>query len=335
MQQTQSLPLAESEARALRFSGAWALPAISLTVLLALIALQNVLIGAYFPHLARVTTDFSPAYLRREIRFLASASPQTIFLGDSVLWGYRLPADEAMVSLLADHGCACRNLAFKKGSPPNYYALLRLLQAGGVRPKAVVLEINQKVLNKLDTAYNTLHPAVAALALPLLTSEDRALLAPSVPEKKGIGPWLDHAASSASALYAMRSDIRETLYGDTDAEPAKLLTPDAFEATYDLSPLDARNVGVHFLERSIDLLREAGVPVVAFMTPTNHALLHDYIDGPMYRANGLYLQHLLQRHGARVLDLDAAFRTDEFLDEVHLTVEGQRRLAAMLGSALR
>ena len=42
---------------------------------------------------------------------------------------------------------------------------------------------------------------------------------------------------------------------------------------------------------------------------------------------------MLERAGIRVLDLDAAFRADEFIDNDHLTAEGNARLARLLAAA--
>jgi hypothetical protein len=245
-----------------------------------------------------------------------------------VLWGYRLPPEQTAVAILAARGCTCTNLAFKSGNPPNDYALARMFHARGVRPRVVVVEVNQRVLNAADPEYRTLHPGVAALAEPYLTSADRAWL--DVPRVSGgIRGALDRTLANAWLLYAMRSDVRETLY-PVDDPPAPRATGAAFEGTYDLSPLTATNVGVQYLQRTVAALRADGIPVVAFLTPTNHALLHDYIDSPPYGENTEYLRRLLERDGARVLDLDRAFPAREFIDNDHLTAAGQRHLAASL-----
>jgi hypothetical protein len=308
--------------------------AIALAVTVAVVAAQNAAIATFFPHLGRLATDFSPAFLQRELDAAAARPPAAVFLGDSVLWGYRLRADETAVAILAARGCACTNLAFKSGNPPNDYALARLFRARGVRPRAVVLEVNQRVLSEADPEYRTLHPAVAALASPYLTSADRGAL--DLPGAAGgAAAGLDRVLAPLWLLYAMRADVRETLFPPADDAPARPVTAAAFEGTYDLSPLTERNVGVRYLERTLDVLRADGVPVVAFLTPTNHALLHEFIDGPPYRANGAYLQRLLERRGARVLDLDRAVPAGEFIDNDHLTAAGQRRLAALLEPAVR
>jgi len=306
---------------------------VALVVAILVVALQDVLIDRDFPHLARLTTDFSPAYLRREILSMGDTRA-VVFLGDSVLWGYRLAPDQNAVSLLAVRGCSCHNFSFKSANPANAYALERLMLAWNVVPRVVVIEVNQTVFNPADMEYQTLHPAIAALATPLLSRDDLALLS-LPPAPAPAAQRVDRALSSISELYAMRADVRETLYGDVQPSPIPNLTGDMFEGTYDLAPLDESNVGVHFLERAADLLRQHHIELVAFMTPTNHALLHDYINNRQYRANVAYLTRLLAHRGARVLNLDDAFPADEFFDNAHLTAAGQRRLTSLLATALR
>lgn len=298
-------------------------------VFLAVVVVQNIAIRAFFPRLERVTTDFSPAYLRRELAALAAAPPQVVFLGDSVLWGYALGADQTAVSILKSHGCPCVNLAFKSGGPVNEYALALLFKAWDVRPSAVFIEVNQRAFTASDASNYRFHPAIAELVAPLLLPADRTLLSlpPAVetPERRA-----ERALSSLSVLYAMRSDLRETLQPTPDPLPAKALTSADFEGTYDLQALDDDNLAVHYLEKTVALLHSERIPVIAFMTPVNHVLVHKYVDTPEYRANGAYLRRVLKLNGARVLDLDTAFPTNEFLDNDHLTPQGQSRLASIL-----
>ena len=308
--------------------------AVSLAVIVGSISLQNYFIFNHFPHLSRVTTDFSPAYLRRELQFLAATPPEIIFLGDSVLWGYRLNGDQTAVSILRSRGCPCRNLAFKSGNPPNDYFLTRLLLASGIRPRLVVLDVNQAVLNQSSDYYQSLHPALAVLADPFLRPNDRTILA-LPPRGSRLRQRFDDTLSALSQLYAMRSDIRETVFRDTAAAAIpRHLTPELFEGTYDLIPLDDTNVGVRFLEKTVELWRHNGVPVLAFLTPTNHALLHRYIDNSHYDANIAFLEHRLGQRGARILNLDDAFPANDFLDNAHLSVPGQHRLASRIACAI-
>ena len=306
------------------------LRAVAAAVLAAAVvfAAENLAVLGLFPHLARMTTDFSASYLDRELRADAAGPARTVFLGDSVLWGYRLAQADTAPSLLAARGCACSNLAFKSASPANYYGLARLLVADRVRPSAVVIEINQQVFNPANSSYQTLHPAVATLAAPYFGPAEHALLGGSA-ASPAEARW-NEALAALVPLYGMRSDLRETLYGDTS--PAPVLN--VLDGLYDLSPLDGTNVGVRFLTRTLAALRAARIPVLAFLTPTNHRLMHEFIDVPEYRANLAYARRLCERGGARVLDLDAAFPAALFFDNDHLTAAGQQRLAAVLAGAL-
>lgn len=301
----------------------------ALATVVVLMAAQNVVIARFFPQLPRLPTDFSAAYLQRELRALRAEPDQTLFLGDSVLWGYGLQPQQTAVSLLASRGCACRNLSFKAGSPPNYYVLVRLIEAAGVRPAAVVLEINQKVFSQTDSSYETLHPTLAALSGSLLTPADRAGLA--VSHMNPAAQSADRALSSVWAAYAMRTDIREAFIGERDAVPPRRRPTAAdFAGAYDLTPLSEKNIGVRFLEETVQRLRRDRIPVVAFMTPTNHALLGEFIDAPEYRANSAYLRRLLEREGVQVADLDRAIPARYFFDNDHMTPDGQHIFARIL-----
>ena len=304
---------------------------VSLLVATLLIVAENVATLAYFPHLDRLTTDFSVTYFKRELKMLATGSPKVIFIGDSVLWGYHLRPEETAVALLRRQGCACVNLAFKSGNPPNDYFISELLLRAGIRPRLVVLDINQAVLNESDDYYQSLHPSVASLSAPLLTAADRASL--SVPSAgTELAQRIDKLLSSLFAVYAMRTDIRETLSGDTAAVQLPHLTPELFEGTYDLVPLTESNVGVRYLEKTVELWHRSRIPVLAFLTPTNHGLLHRYIDNSHYARNVTFLEGILARRGARVVNLDSALPSSDFLDNAHLTISGQRRLAAILAA---
>jgi lysophospholipase L1-like esterase len=324
---------------------------VTLGVLGVLVVASNAVLWAAYGHVPRPATDFSPAYLQHELALLAHEPPQTLVLGDSVVWGYGVPAGEGVVALLRRDGCACRNLAFEGDSPPNEYALLELMLAAGVRPRAVVFNVNQKVFNPADSAYRRLHPALGVLAEPLLTGAERADLE-RMPEGAPVERALDRAVARGWLLYAMRSDVRERIFGSPDAARALLgvtqswsgaaarvaaahrPTPARFEGTYDLTPLDGQNLGVRYLDRFAALLRAHDIPAIAFFTPTNHALLHEFIDNDQYRANAATLAGVLRKHGVRVIDLDGAFAPSEFLDNDHLTPAGHRHLARVLAQAL-
>jgi hypothetical protein len=318
------------------------------TFILALVGVDAV-VRAAFPPLVRLQNNFSAAYLARVIQ-RGEPAGRTLFLGDSVLWGYRLPAADAAPTLLAQRGYRISNLSFEGGSIANTYVFLRLLYAENVKPQAVVFNVNIKEFNSADSAYRTLNPGLETLAWGDLAPDERALLLPT--RKQTLDAGIDRALSKVWALYGMRSDLRELLFGHVDAvsalqdaiddasgknartAAAHVPTADRFLGTYDLSPLTPDNVEVVFLRKTVALLQRWGVPAIAILTPTNHTLLHEYIDAPEYQAQLAYVTTIL-RPNVHVLDYDGAFPSGQFLDNDHLTAAGNRRLAQMLAPSLQ
>jgi hypothetical protein len=314
------------------------------TALLAFFAL-NLAFSAFFPMFPRLEDNFSEAYLAREVRALAAIRP-IVVLGDSVLWGYRLPVEQAAVTQLRRRDARWVNLAYEGGSAANTFAMLRVLQRAGVAPRALVFNVNLKEFNSADSAYDKLYPGVERLAWPALSADERAKLEPVTAQTPDAR--LDRAVEALWPLYAMRADLREAIFSNSDAghalqgafeawngtaarkAAAHRPTPDKFEGTYDLSPLDETNTGVFFLKRTAQAARAARVPAFAILTPANHRLLHDYIDVPEYRAQLRFVTRLLHAYGVRVLDYDRAFAPDEFLDNDHLTAAGNAHLARLL-----
>ncbi|HEY1975699.1 MAG TPA: hypothetical protein VGG89_04095 [Candidatus Baltobacteraceae bacterium] len=304
-------------------------------VIVATIALltvaENAAVSAYLSSSGRFASDFSATALEHKLDAIAKQPPQVVFMGDSALWGYGVPADGNAVALLAKGGCSCVNLSFKAGSPPNYYALTLLFAKFHVHPKLVVLEINQPSFSPGDQSYKTLAPALAALAGPLMTPADRSTL-DVADGGEGVLARLGAAMASAWLVYGARADLRDALSGDADAVPKERPVAEDFLGTYDLAPLDERNVGVRYLEAVADALREQRIPAIAFLTPTNHALVHEFIDVPAYARNADYLVKILESRGIRVVDLDRAFPQVDFIDNTHLTQRGQQLLAATLAN---
>jgi len=310
----------------------------------ATLALVDAAVRAAFPALPRLEDNFSAAYLARAID-RGGVTNHVVFLGDSVLWGYRLPAAETATAELARRGVPVTNLSFEGGSMANTYAMLRVMAVRGARPRAVVFNVNVKEFNAADSAYRTLYPAVETLAWQELTPQERALLQRTRPQTADAA--VDRVLSRWWSLYGMRADVRELLFGAPDAatavqgalgqasgrnartEAAHRPTAERFLGTYDLAPLAADNVEVVFLRKTAALLAAANVPAVAILTPANHALLHDYIDVPDYAAQLRSIRAALGPR-VRVLDYDRAFSAREFIDNDHLTAAGNRRLAEML-----
>jgi lysophospholipase L1-like esterase len=301
------------------------------------------------PHCLRLADNFSPQYLLRTIDAIDGNS--VVYLGDSALWGYDLPATEAAVSLLRERGIAAENLSYEGGSPANTYAVLRLLLAAR-HPKAVVFNVNLKEFNAADSAYRKLYPGVETLVWPALSAGQRALLTPTRGPTT-LDSWIDEHLAQVWKLYGMRADVRYAIFNDVDAAhaleawierrsgaaersaAAHVPTPDKFEGTYDLSPIDRTNVSMAFLADTVALLREQHVRAYAILTPTNHRLLHDYVDVPEYGRNLETVRHVLEAGGVRVIDYDRTFAALEFIDNDHLTAPGNAHLADMLERDVR
>jgi len=319
-------------------------------VAVVLLAVVDVAVRIGLPRSDRLNENFSATYLRREIHALRGTSP-IVVLGDSALWGYGLPAQRAALTLLRRQGIPNENLSYEGGSPPNTYAMLQVLFGDGVRPRLVVFNVNQKEFNPLDSAYRQLHPSVERLAWSALTPSERALLKPTQPG--GADQTLQRVIESTWQLYGMRNDLREWLFGDVDAihvaqgaierlsgtatrrRAAHRPTAEAFEGTYDLTPLSPSDVSFHFLMLVADELHRRGVPALAILTPTNHVLLHEYIDTPEYVANLRTSTLMLRSRGIGVLNLDHAFPGTDFIDNDHLNAAGNLRLAKVLRAALQ
>ena len=315
-----------------------------LTFVLTL-AVIDAAVRAFFPALPRLGASFSAAYLHRSVSSVDRTD--IVLLGDSVLWGYRLAAAKSAASLLTKRGIPVVNLSFEGGSMANTFALLKLMETNGVHPRAVVFNVNVKEFNPADSAYNMLYPALERSVWSSLSAAQQARLKrtqTTTTFDARVDAWL----SGVWALYGMRSDVRELLFGQTDAvtavkavvnrlsgeaalaEAAHVPGPDRFLGTYDLAPLDDTNVEVAFLRDTVAELRRMHVPALAILTPANHTLLHDYIDVPEYDGQLRYITEILQRGGVRVADYDRAFPSSDFIDNDHLTAAGNLKLAHLL-----
>jgi hypothetical protein len=322
--------------------------AVLLTVVVVL-GVVDAIVQSSFPDLPRFADNFSAAYLSRTVT-PARLSGRVAIVGDSVLWGYGIPASATAAAILRGRGVRIINLAFEGGSMVNTYALIRLIAARRVEPRIVVFNVNIKEFNAADSAYQTLHPALERLAWVQLSAEERGLLRQTQPMTNDAA--IDRALSLHWQLYGMRTDLREILFGQADAASAlawgvgevsgrnarsaagHLPTAERFLGTYDLSPLTEKNVEVIFLRKTVGLLKSLRIRSIAVITPTNHLLLHDYIDVPDYDDQLSYVERIIGPY-VRVLNYDRAFAAAEFIDNDHLTAAGNRHLAQLLLPLLR
>jgi hypothetical protein len=277
----------------------------------------------------------------------------TVLLGDSVLWGYKLPTDQIAAAILqaSDPHTRVIDLAYEGGSTVNDAVMLRMLQRVGVRPSTVIANINIKEFNPGDSAYSTLHPSLERLSENALTPGDESSLALHF-NNGDLNRELNDGVEKIWRFYALRSDLREKLFGSDDAAGALLAlahhltgesateaalhtpTADRFLGTYDLSPIGSDNVAFEYYRSFVDTLCRNQIPSLLFLTPTNHRLLHEYIDDPNYDENIARLEHIPHCSDVRIVNWDRAIPSRDFLDNDHLNPQGQRLLAKLISGAL-
>jgi hypothetical protein len=316
----------------------------TMIVCLIVLSMLDIATRIALPVNPRLDANFSSTYYARSAETITSND--TVFLGDSVLWGYRLKPEDIASELLKKDGIASKNLAFEGGSVANTYATLAYLIHQHIRPKKIFFNINVKVFNPADSAYNKLHPSIERLAWNLLSPTQKNRLQPTL--ENTLNTKFDGTVSEIWFTYATRSDIREQIFGDVDAinflsswihrfsgeaqraDAAHKPTSSIFLGTYDLSTLDETNVEVEFLKDLISAIRREHIDAVAMLTPTNHHLLHHYIDVPEYDEQLRFLSEMLENSGIQVLNYDRSFQANEFIDNDHLTLKGNQHLAALL-----
>lgn len=319
---------------------------------LSLLVVIDVMLRAWCPHPLRLPDQFSAGYLERYIMTLRTVPQPVIVLGDSCLWGYRIEAADAAPSVLARMlpKTHFANLAFEGGSPVNSELLLRYLLRNGVHPRLLVFNVNQKEFNPLDSAFKRIRPSLALAAESDLAPEDRAEL--EFQDGSSLNDRLSRLIERFWVLYRYRVDIREALFKTDDLatylthleneisgyteRKARTHPPTAerFSGTYDLTPLNPSNLSYRRLLELALLIQDEHLPAIAILTPTNHALLGDYINNPIYAANIKTVGRVLREHGITTVNLDSAIPKDEFIDNDHLTPEGSFRLATLLRSVV-
>ncbi len=327
---------------------------IAYIVAVILLILLDVGVRFWQPSPTRMPAQFSAAYLDRISAELVAKHDLVLALGDSVLWGYGVDANDAAMSVLRrEYGSAdLVNLSFQGGSPENSYVLLRSLLEREVRPRLVLFNVNLKEFNPADPSYRKLFPAVEDENRDQLDFADRRLLQIN-PQSHALSALLDQYVGRYWELYHFRSDIKQAIFGQDDMArwltarledvtgtnarraAAHRPTADRFIGTYDLTPLGSTNVAFQYLEKTMRLLKTYHVRAIAFLTPTNHKLLHEFIDTPEYDDNVAAIRRLAARYGVLTLDLDRAVPAAEFIDNDHLTVQGNRRLAQLLAPHVR
>jgi hypothetical protein len=327
---------------------------IAYPVAVALLIVLDLIVRLWTPLPLRLPEQYSPTYLNAVLSDIPHAGDTTVLLGDSVLWGYQLPPSQTAAAMLqaSDPRTRVIDLAYEGGSTVNDDVMLRMLLRAGDHPTTIVANINVKEFNPGDSAYSTLHPSLERLSQPDLTARDDTVLTLHF-GNPDLNRRLNDGVEKLWRFYALRSDIREQLFGSDDAAGAlaafahrltgesatetdlHVPTPDRFLGTYDLTPIGSDNVAFQYYRAFVDMLCRNRIPSLLFLTPTNHQLLHEYIDDPNYDANLARLVHISHCAGVRIVNWDRAIPSRDFLDNDHLNPDGQRRLAELISEALR
>ncbi len=317
-------------------------------VALLLLFLADIALGFWHPEPGRLPEQFSAAYLKLYLSDVPRRKPVVAFLGDSVLWGYKIRQTDSAVAVLQQRigGVQMLNLSYEGGSTPNSAVMFDYALRSGVHPKAVVVAVNIKEFNAADSAYRTLHPSLENASFDVLTADDRQAL--ELHHPTDLNATLNRAIERIWRLYRLRADLREQFFGTDDMAGALVKatenltgtaaarelghrpTADKFLATYDLAPITQANVNMQYYLRLVRKLCKTKTPSVIFLTPTNHRLLHDYIDVPEYDANLSRLTSVPHCPGIAIVNLDRAVPARMFLDNDHLDPQGQQVLAARL-----
>lgn len=321
---------------------------VAFPVTILLFVLTDLALAIWVPNPARLPETFSPAYLQRYADSLRSDRNLVVVLGDSVLWGYKIPQQDSLPALLARQLPHDRivNLSYEGGSTTNSEMVLRYLLSCGVRPRLVIFNVNSKEMNPGDSAYRRLQPALELASHSILEPVDRADLTLLPP--KQINDRIGDFVERWWRLYRYRVDIRAHIFGTDDMatyltalanrvtgytarrEAEHRPTADRFFATYDMTPLDDSNVAFRRMKRMAKELHDNRIASLAFLSPTNHPLLHEYIDVPEYQDNLRTVSRTLLAGGVPVVNLDRAIPGSEFIDNDHMTPEGNRLLLRLL-----
>jgi lysophospholipase L1-like esterase len=317
---------------------------ISASITLLLLVLTDLALSAWQRWPERLPEHFSSSYLQRYAAQSALGS-SLVVLGDSELWGYGVaPADSPVAQLARGlAGTRVTNLAYEAQTPINADFVLRYLLARGVRPRAVLVELNPASFNQTATAYDTLNATLAELTLPGLAEPfDRGKLNDTLLRPASPADRLDRFVAEHWLLYASRVDVHQALFGDADLASAlhrrvePLLQPPLhprvapYAATYDLTPLDTSNVSYAYAEHLFGMLAARHIPAIVVLPPVNHEVLHAYIDNAAYADNLRRVTRLATSYHLTVVNFDGLLDRRYFLDNTHVNRAGAERFAHAL-----
>jgi lysophospholipase L1-like esterase len=92
------------------------------------------------------------------------------------------------------------------------------------------------------------------------------------------------------------------------------------------------NPSVYLWDKILTNLKDADVLV--YTNPVNQALLSPWVNDPGYQANVQRIDTFFKGEPAKYVNWEKAMPDSLFADHVHLTPEGYKKLAAMIGEQL-
>jgi hypothetical protein len=300
------------------------------------------------------TLDLAMERIAAEIRKEPSQE-YIILLGDSVTYSGPGGAEQSIGYYLQDwmreHGQPVKvyNLAQPAMLGADTYATLLMLKEHGI-------PLHRVVLNQLYSDFYK-HPA----DVPLFSwmGEDLHRLDPQawqIAHGPATAPvtWqvqLRQALLSHVALWRYRNVLRFRLnhvvpvlasaeVKDTRPWTAKrawlsqLMEEPMYQRFVDPRPLDTTpaNPQVQLVQKM--LLELSDARVLVWFSPLNQELMAPWVGKPEYRANVQRLDAYFRGLSVDYFNLESAMPSDLFTDHVHLTPDGYRNLAAMLGQRL-
>lgn len=149
-------------------------------------------------------------------------------------------------------------------------------------------------------------------------------------------------------LWEYRDVIRYHLGLGTTAEVAdtrpwtekptlkELMRKPLYQRMVEPKPLDmtAKNPTVYLWEKILTNLKATGTDVLVYTSPVNQALMGEWVSNPGYQANMQRIDDFFKGEPAKYVNWEKALPDSLFADHVHLTPEGYRKLAAMIGEQL-
>ncbi|MEK3882739.1 hypothetical protein [Paenibacillus sp. PL2-23] len=278
-----------------------------------------------------------------------------ILIGNSVAWGTNESSDHSLGRYINELSGkqTVFNLSAPSMQPGDIYTLLLMLERAGIATDNLIIGLSYSAFNERSNGPR----AVFWLGdyLRELDSEAFHKVRPQLVRNgyEYVTGWRYvetkylHQALSALPLYQYRDAIVShleqqkegtDLLGDPrpwfkKAYSAKQLENPQYLNFFNPTPFDMteENWGVYFMNRILE--HQQGKQTLVFMNSSNGELSKKEIAHPGYQSNLELLEGYFGQSGANYLNLQGDIPSEMFTDHVHLTKEGNQKLAQLLWQA--